>query len=48
MREFVGSGELYAPTVSVSCARVLAALAREWNPDLDHFVVEQEFLRSES
>ncbi|CAB1109908.1 unnamed protein product [Ectocarpus sp. CCAP 1310/34] len=46
-REYIDFGELYAPTVSVSCVRMLAALACELNLDLCHFDVEQAFVRSE-
>ncbi|CAM9903911.1 unnamed protein product [Pylaiella littoralis] len=45
--ENVDFGERYAPTVSVSCVRMLAALACELNLDLCHFDVEQAFVRSE-
>ena len=46
-REYIDFGELYAPTVSVSCVRMLAALACELNLDLCHFDIEQAFVRSE-
>ena len=46
-REYIDFGALYAPTVSVSCVRMLAALACELNLDLCHFDIEQAFVRSE-
>ncbi|CAB1101917.1 unnamed protein product [Ectocarpus sp. CCAP 1310/34] len=46
-RKYIDFGELYAPTVSVSCVRMLAALACELNLDLCHFDIEQAFVRSE-
>ncbi|CAB1102832.1 unnamed protein product [Ectocarpus sp. CCAP 1310/34] len=46
-REYIDFGELYAPTVSVSCVRMLAALACELNLDLCHFDIEHACVRSE-
>ncbi|CAB1120041.1 unnamed protein product [Ectocarpus sp. CCAP 1310/34] len=46
-REYIDFGELYAPTVSVSCVRMLAALECELNLDLCHFDIKQAFVRSE-
>ncbi|CAB1100038.1 unnamed protein product [Ectocarpus sp. CCAP 1310/34] len=40
-------GELFAPTVSVSSVRLLAALASEQNLDLCHFDIQQAFVQSE-
>ncbi|CAB1108804.1 unnamed protein product [Ectocarpus sp. CCAP 1310/34] len=45
--EYIDFGELYAPTVSVSCVRMLAAVACELNLDVCHFDIEQAFVRSE-
>lgn len=44
-RMFIDFGELYAPTVSVSCVRLLAALACELGWSLSHFDIEQAFTR---
>ena len=46
-REFIDFGELYAPTVSVSSVRMLAALACEKGWYLAHFDVEQAYTRAE-
>ena len=40
-------GELFAPTVAVSCVRLLAALACKHNLDLHHHDIEQAFIRSD-
>jgi len=46
-REFLDFGELYAPTVDVSCVRLLAALACELDLGLFHLDVDQAFVRAE-
>ncbi|CAB1097046.1 unnamed protein product [Ectocarpus sp. CCAP 1310/34] len=46
-RASIDFGELFAPTVSVSSVRLLAALACEQNLDLCHFDVQQAFVQSE-
>ncbi|CAB1106485.1 unnamed protein product [Ectocarpus sp. CCAP 1310/34] len=46
-RASIDFGELFAPTVSVSSVRLLAALACEQNLDLCHFDILQAFVQSE-
>ncbi|CAB1099818.1 unnamed protein product [Ectocarpus sp. CCAP 1310/34] len=46
-RASIDFGELFAPTVSVSSVRLLAALACEQNLDLCHFDIQQAFVQSE-
>ena len=46
-RASIDFGELFAPTVSVSCVRLLAALACEQNLDLCHFDIQQAFVQSD-
>ena len=45
-KEYVDFGDLYAPTVSSSSVRLLAALAVELNLDLCHFDIDQAFVRA--
>ncbi|CAB1114006.1 unnamed protein product [Ectocarpus sp. CCAP 1310/34] len=46
-RASIDFGELFAPTVSVSSVRLLAALTCEQNLDLCHFDIQQAFVQSE-
>lgn len=46
-REYIDFGELYAPTVTSSSVRMLAALACELDLELCHFDVDQAFIRAD-
>lgn len=46
-RASIDFGELFAPTVSASSVRLLAALACEQNLDLCHFDIQQAFVQSD-
>ena len=46
-REGVDFGEIFAPTVSSSCVRLLSAIACECDLDLCHFDVDQAFVQSD-
>ena len=45
-REGIDFGEMFAPTVSSSCVRLLSAIACELDLDVCHFDVEQAFVQS--
>ena len=46
-REGVDFSEMFAPTVSSSCVRILSAIACECDLDLCHFDVNQAFVQSD-
>ena len=43
-REGIYFGEMFVPTVSSSCVRLLSAMACELDLDVCHFDVEQAFV----
>ena len=45
-REGIDFGEMFAPTVSSPCVRLLSAIACECDLDLCHFDVDQAFVQS--
>ena len=45
-REGIDFGEMFAPTVSSSCVRLLSGIACDFDLDVCHFDVEQAFVQS--
>lgn len=45
-KEYIDFSELYAPTVSAACVRMLAGLACEFDLELCHFDIDQAFVRA--